>query len=67
MKAVSASLTMTYREFIAEVGLSEREFYRLKAAGRFDDLKAPIPHRFSRKRVEEFINGKDRSSLRRVS
>ena len=60
-------LTLTYREAWALMGISEREFYRLKKQGRFDHLKAPLPHRFSRAKVEEFINGRAITGLRRLA
>jgi hypothetical protein len=59
--------TLTYREAWIKMGISKRTFYRLKAEGRFDRLMAPLPHRLSRKRVEEFINGRDVNPLRRAS
>lgn len=61
------ALTCTYREAWERMGISRTTFFALKAEGRFDRLMAPIGHRVSRKKLEEFINGRDWSSLQRIA
>lgn len=49
------SLTLTHREMWELCGISERRFYELKAAGVFDHLISPIPFRYSRSKVEQWL------------
>lgn len=67
MSRASDPLTLTYRQMYELLGISERQFRKLKAEGRFDHLEAPLPRRYSRLKVEEFINGKSWSGLRRIA
>ena len=62
-------LTLTHREMCELLQISPREFYRLKAQGRFDKLEAPLPHRYSREKVEAWLSGRSvhRYSLRVAS
>lgn len=61
------ALTLNYRETWSLLGISERQFRKLKAEGRFDHLEAPLPRRYSRVKVEAFINGKSFLGLRRIA
>jgi hypothetical protein len=50
--------TMTHRELWEALQISRRQFYALKATGLFDRLESPVPHRYSREKVEAFIAGR---------
>ncbi|HXI11339.1 MAG TPA: hypothetical protein VNM92_01670 [Thermoanaerobaculia bacterium] len=53
-----AALTLTHREMWQLLGISRGQFYALKGQGIFDHLESPIPFRYSRAKVERFINGR---------
>jgi len=55
-------LTLTHRETWELMGISRGLFYRLKAEGRFDKLRAPLPERYSREKVEAWIATRPASS-----
>ena len=63
------ALTLSHREMAELLGISLREFYRLKAQGRFDHLAAPLPYRYSREKTEAWLSGRSvhRLSLRASS
>jgi predicted DNA-binding transcriptional regulator AlpA len=50
--------TLSHRETWERMGISRREFYRLKAEGRFDHLEAPLPNRYSIEKVDAWIAGR---------
>lgn len=53
-----ASLAMSHREVWEALGISKWKFYELKATGLFDRLESPIPHRYSREKVEAWLAGR---------
>lgn len=60
---------MTWRELAHALQLSQSQFYRYLAAGRFDrfELVPRIgPRRFSRKAVREYLDREAPRSLRKV-
>jgi predicted DNA-binding transcriptional regulator AlpA len=52
------SETLTNRELMQKLGITRSTFFRLKAEGRFDHLKAPVPQRFSVVKVDAFLHGR---------
>ena len=50
-------LTLTYRETWEALGIGRSKFYELLRLGVFNHLRAPIPERFSRAKVEAWVNG----------
>jgi hypothetical protein len=56
--------TLTPRELAAELQISMRKFYRLKALGRFTHLETDVAHRYSREKTEAWLAGR---SVHRVS
>jgi hypothetical protein len=59
--------TLSDRELWTTLGISRAKFYALKREGYFDSLKTPVPHRYSREKVQRFIHGPQWSStLRKV-
>jgi predicted DNA-binding protein (UPF0251 family) len=59
--------TYTYREAWERMGISRSTFFALKAQGRFDHLLAPVGHRISRAKLDEFLHGRQWASLRIAS
>ncbi len=55
---VGPPLTMTRAELRAALGISKTTFYRREAEGYFDALRAPVPGKFSRRKVQEFVDGR---------
>jgi hypothetical protein len=59
--------TLTHRQLWEKLGISERQFYRLKSEGYFESLRAPVPHRYSLAKVDRFLHGQAMLHMRRVS
>jgi len=59
-------LTLTYRETWELMGISRSLFYELQAQGRFDHLRAPLPERYSREKVEAWIAGRSTNNRWKV-
>lgn len=53
-----ASLTFGHREMWEALGISRREFYRLKAMGMFRHLETEIPNRYSVEKTEAWLAGR---------
>lgn len=60
-------LTLSHKDAWEVMGIKRSLFYELLKAGHLDHLKAPIPFKFSRARVEAWINGAGVSQLRRIA
>jgi excisionase family DNA binding protein len=57
-------LTLSRREACALIGISIRTSYRMQGAGEFPAHIRGLPHRFSRRLVEQFIEGHHRAIAR---
>ena len=52
------ALTLTYRETWALMGISKTTFYAMLHTKQLDKLRAPVPERFSREKVEAWLAGR---------
>jgi predicted DNA-binding transcriptional regulator AlpA len=50
-------LTLTARELWEALGISRSRFYELKDQGIFKHLESPVPHRYSKAKVEAWVAG----------
>lgn len=54
---------LTHKEFRALLGVSKSTFYTYQRAGLFTRLEAPVPHRYSRAKVEAWLAGKPKGRV----
>lgn len=59
-------LTLTYRETWELMGISRRQFFELQSRGKFDHLRAPLPYRYSREKVTEWLAGRSTNNRWKV-
>jgi predicted DNA-binding transcriptional regulator AlpA len=50
---------LTVNDMCRLLKISRATFYNWKTQGIFDGLETPAPHRYSRKRVERFLHGRE--------